>query len=153
MDRQEAIQTLSKVGKIPVSYAEDLYDSLFPKPVVPQFVADWIDDKSGLFGLNYDSASDELYDWVYANEENIKKLHLAFVRGYEVEKEKRYLVKVCRINEDSAFFNHDILGDDWYLADKTNSSSVKTYHTRKELEDAGFGEVFNSASFEVEEVE
>ena len=153
MDRQEAIQTLSKVGKIPVSYAEDLYDSLFPKPVVPQFVADWIDDKSGLFGLNYDSASDELYDWVYANEENIKKLHLAFVRGYEVEKEKWYLVKVCRINEDSAFFNHDILGDDWYLADKTNSSSVKTYHTRKELEDAGFGEVFNSASFEVEEVE
>lgn len=30
MDRQEAIQTLSKVGKIPVSYAEDLYDSFFP---------------------------------------------------------------------------------------------------------------------------
>lgn len=27
MDRQEAIQTLSKVGKISVSYAEDLYDS------------------------------------------------------------------------------------------------------------------------------
>lgn len=41
MDRQEAIQTLSKVGKISVSYAEDLYDSFFPKPVVPQYVADW----------------------------------------------------------------------------------------------------------------
>ena len=30
MDRQEAIQMLSKVGKISVSYAEDLYDSFFP---------------------------------------------------------------------------------------------------------------------------
>lgn len=64
------------------------------KVVLPQFVADWIDDKSGLFGLNYDSASDELYDWVYANEENIKKLHLAFVRGYEIKKEKRYRVSM-----------------------------------------------------------
>ena len=152
MNKDEAVQKLATVGHLSIAHAEDLYDSLFPKPVVPQFVADWIDDKSGLFGLNYDSASDELYDWVYANEENIKKLHLAFVRGYEVEKEKRYLVKVCRINEDSAFFNHDILGDDWYLADKTNSSSVKTYHTRKELEDAGFGWLLDCEGVEVKEV-
>ena len=41
MDRKEAIQTLSKVGKISVSYAGDLYDSFFPKPVVSQVVADW----------------------------------------------------------------------------------------------------------------
>lgn len=44
MTRQEAIQTLSKVGKISVSYAEDLYDSFFPKPVVPQYVADWYEE-------------------------------------------------------------------------------------------------------------
>lgn len=30
---------------------------------------------------------------------------------------------------------------------------MRAHHTRKELEDAGFGEVFNSPLFEVEEVE
>ena len=44
--------------------------------------------KSGLFGLNYDSVSSEIYDWVYAEEENIKKLHLAVVVGYEIKEEE-----------------------------------------------------------------
>lgn len=30
---------------------------------------------------------------------------------------------------------------------------ARLYHTRKELEEAGFGEVFDSQLFEVEEVE
>lgn len=41
MDRQEAVQKLAKVARISVAYAEDLYDSFFEKPVVPQYVADW----------------------------------------------------------------------------------------------------------------
>ena len=52
MDRQEAIQTLSKVGKISVSYAEDLYDSFFPKPVVKQCVADWYEENKDEFEIN-----------------------------------------------------------------------------------------------------
>lgn len=53
-------------------------------PQIPQFIADWVDNlKSGLFGLNYDSVPSKIYDWVYAEEENIKKLHLAVVVGYE----------------------------------------------------------------------
>ena len=48
-------------------------------PEIPQFIADWVDKlKSGLFGLN----------WVYAEEENIKKLHLAVVVGYEIKEEE-----------------------------------------------------------------
>ncbi len=42
MDRKEAVQKLATVGRISMSYAEDLYDSFFEKPVVPQYVADWI---------------------------------------------------------------------------------------------------------------
>lgn len=58
-------------------------------PQIPQFIADWVDKlKSGLFGLNYDSVSSEIYDWVYAEEENIKKLHLAVVVGYEFKEEE-----------------------------------------------------------------
>ena len=67
------------------------------KVTVPQYVADWIEKNRGsLFGLNYDSVSSEIYDWVYEEEEegNLKKLHLACAIGYTVEKEKRYLVKM-----------------------------------------------------------
>mgnify|MGYP001023024307 CR=1 FL=1 len=65
------------------------------KVKIPQFVADWLSNlKSGLFGLNYDSVPSEIYDWVYATEDNLRKLHLAFVYGYEVEKEKRYRISM-----------------------------------------------------------
>ena len=58
-------------------------------PEITQFIANWVDNlKSGLFGLNYDSVSSEIYDWVYADEENIKKLHLAVVVGYEIKEEE-----------------------------------------------------------------
>lgn len=66
-----------------------------PKPVLPKTVAEWLSKlRDGLFGLNYDSVSSEIYDWVHAEEDNLRNLHLAFVYGYEVEKEKRYTVKV-----------------------------------------------------------
>ncbi|WP_416340718.1 DUF1642 domain-containing protein [Streptococcus salivarius] len=35
-----------------MSYAEDLYDSFFPKPVVPQYVADWYEGNKQNFDLN-----------------------------------------------------------------------------------------------------
>ena len=44
MTRNEAVRELSKVAGISVAYAEDLYDSFFEKPVVPQFVADWYEN-------------------------------------------------------------------------------------------------------------
>lgn len=50
MDRQEAIEKLSTIGHISVSYAEDLYDSFFEKPVVPQYVADWYEENKNRKG-------------------------------------------------------------------------------------------------------
>lgn len=35
MTKDEAVQKLSKVARISVAYAEDLYDSIVPKPVIP----------------------------------------------------------------------------------------------------------------------
>ena len=60
-------------------------DSLEKIPV-PQHVADWLDTPShGLFGLNYDMVPSEIYDWVYATNDNLKKIHLAVVVGYTIE--------------------------------------------------------------------
>lgn len=117
------------------------------KVTVPQFMADWIEkNKGSLFGLNYDSVSSEIYDWVYEEEGNLKKLHLACAIGYTVEKEKKYTVKIKSLNQYLVRNpDEDFLG---FL-----QSRLKSKFTRKELEEAGLSDVFNSPLFEVEEVE
>ncbi|WP_247938336.1 DUF1642 domain-containing protein [Streptococcus gordonii] len=124
------------------------------KPVVPKFVADWIKkNKGGLFGLNYDSVSNEIYDWVYEEEGNLKKLHLACAIGYTVEKEKRYLVKMKGMQKDCVALKKNKDGGYWYLSDTYPYGSTINIHTRKELEEAGFGWVFDCEGIEIKEVE
>ena len=77
----------------------------------------------------------------------------AWLDGYTIEKEKRYLVKMKGVSENSNYLNYDSIDDGWYFTDDENGPAVRTHHTRKQLEEAGFGEVFNSPLFEVEEVE
>ena len=77
---------------------------------------------------------------------NRKRLIKAILDGYEVDKKKRYVVKIPVVNQYLVRVkDENFLG---FL-----SSKLRTYFTRKELEEAGFGEVFNSTLFEVEEVE
>ena len=120
---------------------------------VPQCVADWLSNlKSGLFGLNYDSVSSEIYDWVYDTEDNIRKLHLAFVYGYEVEDEKRYRVRFKGLDKDLEYLNFKH-GHVWVFSDNIENEEYRTSHTRKQLEEAGFGWVFDCPGIEIEEVE
>lgn len=136
------------------SLSVDMIEDELQKPVIPQSVADWIKkNKGSLFGLNYDMVSGEIYDWVYGEEGNLKKLHLACAIGYTVEKEKRYLVKMKNIQKSYNYLNYSKDKKMWFFSTKENLDFSKSYHTRKELEEAGFGEVFNNPLFEVEEVE
>jgi hypothetical protein len=135
--------------KIFIREYEKLTNSEPQKPVVPQFVADWLSKlKSGLFGLNYDSVPSEIYDWVYATEDNLRKLHLAFVYGYEVEKEKRYEVILCNGQSLKTVYRQ---GEDRLDFEKVYGDLER--FTRKQLEEAGFGWVFDCPGIEVEEVE
>ena len=52
MDKDEAVQKLATAGRLSIAHAEDLYDSLFPKPVVPQCVADWYEENKKDFDYN-----------------------------------------------------------------------------------------------------
>ena len=85
--------------------------------------------------------------------ENRKRLIRAILFGYEVEKEKRYRVKVKGICGNHETLNREKHSNKWLFSDREENSLYGTHHTRKELEDAGFSEVFNSPLFEVEEVE
>lgn len=167
MDRKEAVQTLSKVGKISVSYAEDLYDSFFPKPVVPQYVADWIEYCkftnvnlvralfiSDIDFYNYGSQEDcsKLKEFL-GTETNQEIFARAWLDGYEVEEEPRYTVRVKGIDGYGRYLNRNLDNQYWFLASDNETGSYRTKHTHRELEDADFGWVFNCPGVEVKEVD
>ena len=72
------------------------------KPVVPQFVADYIDSEQNscsTFSEAIDNMDDKqkILDWFYINSETFAK---AWLYGYEVEKEKLYTVEIPNPNGD-----------------------------------------------------
>ncbi len=162
MDRQEAIEKLSTIGHISVSYAEDLYDSFFPKPVVPQFVADWYEDNNGdlngaLFIMvrlwDEKSRNSDFYRWFRKDKEAFQTLVNMHQFGYEVEKEPRYTVRVKGVDGYGRYLNRNLDNQYWFLASDNETESYRTKHTRKELEEADFGWVFDCDGVEVKEVE
>lgn len=134
------------------------------KPVVPQFVADWYEENKDDFERNLfrsintissmyeDEELNEFEDWVIgAYTKPFQTLVNMHQFGYEVEKEKRYFVKIKGVV--CPYLNYDTINELWFYNQKNEGIYTKTQHTRKKLEEAGFGEVFNSPLFEVEEVE
>ena len=135
------------------------------KVKVPQFVADWISfvKTNGLkfkntYGFYEEIApSDDVYRVMYyifkesvADKEirkwvadNIDTFARAWLDGYEVEKEKRYLVK---IKATKHYIAKDGIGKIFF------SLAYKESFTKKELEEAGFGWVFDCEGIEIEEV-
>lgn len=71
---------------------------------------------------------------------------------YEVEKEARYIVKFKGVYGDARYLNHEIDGN-WYINSRQETHQFRVAHTRKELEEADFGWVFNCPGVEVKEVE
>lgn len=127
------------------------------KPVVPQFVADWIEecknDDFHLFGaMEGISSNQKKLDYWFREDDNMEIFARAWLDGYEIEKEKRYRVKVKGMNRINGYLAYNKINGAWYFGISGNSKNHSTNHTRKELEKAGFGEVFNSPLFEVEEV-
>ena len=161
MTKDEAVQKLATVGHLSMAHAEDLYDSIVPKPVVQQFVADWYEEHEGNFETNLFRAINltptvyregelsEFQEWIVDEHtkpfQTLVNMHQF---GYEVEEEKRYTVRLKNKARD-------------YLVDTINEgfrfySNLYTQnraHTRKKLESNGFGWVFDCPGVEVKEVE
>lgn len=128
------------------------------KVKVPQFVAEIIEYYKIKNATLYDALREKNFNKQYSewllNEQNAyDKVAKAWLDGYEVEKEKRYLVKMKGISEDSDCLNYDSIDDEWYFASDIDGCNVRTHHTRKEIEAAGFSWAFDCPGIEVEEVE
>lgn len=167
MNKQEALKRLEVqketiirlTGWAVYVYIEELIKSLDePQPVkVPQFVAEKIEyfKKTGDWDLF--QAMDSLFgrretrEWLeYKN--NQETFARAWLDDYEVEEEKRYVVKVKGNIKENMLVYGEFL-ERYFFAKNSNLYNVIYFHTRKELEEAGFGWVFDCEGVEVEEVE
>ena len=117
---------------------------------IPQFIADKIEYCKQTDGYSLFHAMDYCYnfndcaEWLESNEDKFAR---AWLDGYEVEKEKRYLVSLKNgqplVKSQSGnilYFNQNITAGNYKF-------------TRKELEEANFDWVFDCPGIEVEEVE
>lgn len=137
------------------SVLEDLKQLDEPQKVtIPKFVVDWI-ERSKQEGRNLRNAlnngGEKMRLW-FLEQKNYDIFARAWLDGYTVEKEKRYLVKAKGVCFNSCLIFEKI-NKTWLFSSIYETDHQIGCHTRKELEEAGFGEVFNSPLFEVEEVE
>lgn len=169
MNKQELIEQIkglknlfgNKVEYIEIYAAIKLIEQLDEpqKTVVPQFVADYIRyaiendwDFQDLFKCIEDEEDEELRRWVY-HERNQETLAAAWINGYTVEEEKRYYVRLKGVDENYNYFNCIKHLNAWCLTELKKDKKFRMTHTRKQLEDAGFGWVFDCEGIEIEEVE
>ena len=126
---------------------------------VPQFVANWYEENKDDFEGNlyrcthnipstFDGAKlNEFEKWfLTAGTKQFQTLVNMHQFGYEIEKEKRYYVKITAAEQYLVRVeDENFLG---FL-----QSRLRSKFTRKQLEDAGFGWVFDCEGVEVQEVE
>lgn len=121
---------------------------------VPQFIDEFITEQKKLgHTLSYSidaSMSDRVAEWYWDNSELFA---LAWILGYTVEKEKLYQVRLKKIADRMGYLNRLKGTSEFMISYPEENNLYATKFTRKELEDAGFSEVFNSPLFEVVEVE
>lgn len=127
------------------------------KVKIPSVVAQWIGYAKGWNkGLHYalSNASDEVLEWLCVDKLKRQELFArAWLDGYEVEKEKRYTIRFKNISKVTRYLKYDRVVENWYFGVEQCSKETKISHTRTELEEAGFGWVFDCEGIEIEEVE
>lgn len=165
MNKEELIKKIEALpahnARINKGIVLDLVEQLDePQPVkLPPFVADWYEENKDDFEGNlyrctyntpsaFDSAKlNEFERWfLTAGTKPFQTLVNMHQFGYEVDEEKRYLVKIKASNQ--------------YIMSNPDENAIFFYScraysklTRKELEEAGFGWVFSCEGIEIEEVE
>lgn len=166
MNKQELIEQIkglknlfgNKAEYIEIDAAIKLIEQLDEpqKTVVPQFVADWIETckENNIISLSgaFEYAKEEVDTWLsdWKNQEIFAR---AWLDGYEVEKEKQYYVRFKGMeSDDFNYLNFIKFQRAWTLSSIKLDKKFRTEHTKKQLEEAGFGWVFDCEGIELEEV-
>lgn len=134
-----------------------------PQPVkVKQFVADWYllhyhDFHNSIVNLcirQEDSIdNNDFLKWISNTKDFIQILVNMHQFGYEVKDEERYYVRFKWIESSYSYLTFIKHLHAWTLADIKLDKKFRSAHTRKQLEEADFGWVFDCPGIEIEEVE
>lgn len=172
MNKQELIERIkglknlfgNKAEYIEIDAAIKLIEQLNEpqKTVVPQFVADWIEVCKEHLPISLYTAMDpnfmkqnnqsaDLMLWIKKSS-NQEIFAQAWIFGCEVEEEKRYRVKIIGITNYNSYLNYHKGENKWTIESRMETDEIRTEHTRKELEGAGFGWIFSCEGIEIEEV-
>lgn len=162
MNKQELIASYERVVNfsetVPIkNVIEKLKQLDEPQPVkIPPFAAEHIEwakeeDFHLLGAMSRENFDKKLEDWFYTGD-NMELFARAWLDGYEVEKEKKYKIVMLNIASSGGVLTRIKHDDSWIWIDTLGTIVEGRTHTRKELEDAGFGWVFDCPGLEVEEV-
>lgn len=148
--REKIIQLVS--GET-VSIDENfIYESIeHEKATIPKFVADYIEEckakeKRLLTALLY--TLEKVNSWV-DNSENQELFARAWLDGYEVEKEKKYIVTLKSSGQKLYYHTED----EDYIFSSYDGVFYSGYHTKTDIEENGMSWVFDCEGLEVQEVE
>lgn len=138
-----------------------VYHDVTKPVVVKQFVADWYEENKHDLEYNLwnyimdwdEIEDDEFKNWFNNSKESFQTIINMHQFGYTIDKEKRYLVKMKGVTDQTRTLKRNIDMETWYFGNPNNYEDVNAHHTRKELEEAGFGWIFSCEGIEVEEVE
>lgn len=137
------------------------------KVVIPQYVADWIEyckehnftllgclDPVDDFGMSlsegFKGDTRKCVKWCRKESNTFA---IAWLFGYEIEQEKKYLVKFKNITKDSSFLKYDGVVGKWYFGMNGETMAVRLYHTKDELIEGGFEWILSCEGVEVEEMQ
>lgn len=163
MNKQELIRKYDDqcFAVVPVDEVlEDLEQLDEPQPVkIPQCVADVIEDArekspelEDALHYTWGNGTKEFTEW-YNKKSNRDLFARAWLDGYEVEEEKRYYVRFKWIEDSYSYLTLIKHLHAWTLKNITLDKKFRTAHTRKQLEQANLGWVFDCEGIEIEEVE
>lgn len=158
-------------GWVTSEFIIDILDQLDqPKPVVPQDVDTWfkstddpLNDYINLVetmhkydgknpNYNYDTG---MYKWIKETPNSMQIVVNMYQFGYEVEKEKLYQIIDKRLNATFSCLGYEIDDRVWFWGNKKfflKNKGARLAHTRQQLIDAGFEEVFENPNYEAKEV-
>lgn len=174
MNKQELINHFEKMEYVSISQMGkksfiDMIEQLdeLQKVTVPQFVADWYEENKDdfdnalfrsidLIPSTYEEGElSEFEEWlVDEHTKPFQTLVNMHQFGYTIEKEKRYLVKIKGFNSKYTILTYIERVNQWLFSErKSDPAFYKKIHTLKELEQAGFGWVFDCDGIEIKEVE
>lgn len=126
------------------------------KVTIPQVVADWIEHckvkKITLAHALYRSEgakNKDVYRWIFEDLGHQETFALAWIFGYKVEKEKKYIVTLKSSGQKLYYHTED----EDYIFSSYDEVFYSGYHTKTDLEENDMSWVFDCPGMEIQEVE